>query len=176
VIGRRLACALPLALAACAPAPGPVAGTNALPAASTNTAPPPPPPPAPARVSAAEAWAAGTTAPLATSQETVVAPTAIFRVELPGRLADARLTLLDQADALVAGAGERTVTEATTLTFRPEAPLAPAGRYRLRLDGAATRELHAADGTTALPVEWPVVVAGEAPAEKARPAARKRRK
>jgi hypothetical protein len=168
-----------LVLAACAPAPGPgpVTGTNTAPSAtSVAPVPPTPPPPAPAEVTAASAWAGGATTPLAARGETTVDPTSSFRVELPAAVADARLTLLDQGEALVTGKGQRSVGVPTTLTFQPDAPLAAGGRYRLRLDGASTRELHAADGTVALPVDWWLTVAGEPPADKDRPGSKKRRK
>jgi hypothetical protein len=162
-----------LALAACAPAADPAAGTNVLAASNTPVSPPPPPAPAPAQVTAALAWAGGVTTPLATPGATLVGPGASFRVELPGAFADARLTLLDESEALVTGQGQRLIGPGTALTFQPDAPLAAGGRYRLRLDGVSTRELHAADGTVALPVDWRLTVAGESPIDRPRPAGKK---
>jgi len=62
----------------------------------------------------------------------------------------------------------------TPATHQPAAPLRPAALYRLRVDGAASRELHAADGTLRGPVELHLVAAG-APAE-ARPGPRSAKK
>jgi hypothetical protein len=98
-----------------------------------------------------------------------VDPGASFRVVLAGRFPDARLSLLDGADAMVAGAGGREVAASTTVTFQPAAPLRPGSAYRLRIDGAVTRELHAAEGTTRTPVELHLLAAGEPPGKKVKP-------
>ena len=44
--------------------------------------------------------------------------------------------------AMVAGAGAREVAAQTTVTFQPDAPLKAAVSYRLRVDGATTREVN----------------------------------
>jgi hypothetical protein len=168
----------PLLLAACAPGGTPVPSANTAAPAAANVADPPPapPPPVAVRVASAQALAAGGAVPLAAGGESTVDPASAFRVELPATVPDARLTLIDQGDALVPGKGERSVGQATVLTFQPDAPLAPGGRYRLRLDGVATRELHPAEGPVALPVDWLLTVAGEPPADKGKPGGKKRRK
>src|SRR4030042_1710188 len=78
--------------------------------------------------------------------ENVVDPAATFEVELEARLADARLALLDAADAHVPAKDVREVGATTRLTLAPEKPLVPASRYVLRVDGAARRGKHAAAG------------------------------
>jgi len=177
----RLLPALALALAAAScqagsgpPAPeGAAAGANAtaagnLAAASAVAAPPPV---LELRGTAAFAMAGAASTPLEAGVETGVDPRSTFRVELPTALADARLSLLDGGDALVPCSGSREIGQATVLTLAPASALAAGARLRLRIDGAATRELHGADGRRFAPLEWPVVVAGEALPRK--PAARK---
>jgi hypothetical protein len=178
--------ALPaLALAACqATSPGePVARTAPGPgaanvAAAGNLAEPAPvalPPPI-LELRGTSAWATGkaSTTPLSPAAETTVEPGANFLVELPVALADARLSLLDGGDGMVPSTGTREVGQATVLKLAPAAALAPGARLRLRIDGASTRELHGADGRRFAPLEWPVLVAGEA--EPARGASRRPRK
>ena len=88
----------------------------------------------------------------------------------------ARLSLLDPGDAMVASGGAREVAGAvTTVTLQPAAPLKPGASYRLRVDGATTREVRAADGTSRAPVEFPLLITGEAQPEP-KPKARPRRK
>ena len=163
--------ALPLALIACqpaagpAPAPGPVAGPTAMAsgnAAATNAVAPPPPV-LQLRGTAAFAGAVALTA----GGETTIEPRGAFRVELPIAIADARLSLLDAGDAMVPSSGSRLVGQSTVLTLTPAAALTAGGRFRLRLDGIATRELHAGDGRRFEPVEWTLVVAGEPAPRKA---------
>jgi len=149
-----------------AEAPGAVAAVNATPT---------PPPVLDLEVISALASSGLVTVHLAARGETSVEPRATFRVELPVPLADARLTLLDGGDALVASAGTREIGPATILTLTPAVALPAGARYRLRVDGAAVRELQAADGRRFSPVEWPVVVAGEPPAKKSPPSKAKRR-
>jgi len=149
-----------------AEAPGAVAAVNATPT---------PPPVLDLEVISALASSGLVTVHLAARGETAVEPRAIFRVELQVPLADARLSLLDAGDALVASAGTREIGAATILTLTPAVALPAGARYRLRVDGAASRELQAADGRRFAPVEWPVVVAGEPPAKKSPPSKAKRR-
>jgi hypothetical protein len=133
-------------------AAGNAAGSNALPA-------PPPVVELPGAVALAAVGAAST--PLAAGSETTVDARSTFRVELPFPLPDARLSLLDGGDAMVPSSGSRQLGQATLLTLTPAAALAAGARFRLRVDGAATRELQAADGRRFAPLEWPVVVAGD---------------
>jgi hypothetical protein len=102
--------------------------------------------------------------PLSAATETTIEPGASFRVELPVALGDARLSLLDAGDAMLPSAGAREVGQATLLTLKPAAALSPGSRLRIRVDGAATRELHGADGRRFAPLEWPVLVSGDAEA------------
>jgi hypothetical protein len=140
-----------------------------------------PPPPSPAPVSAilraAEATEPGGSAvKLAVGEEAVVDPAASYRVELAAPCEDARLALLDAADAVVASSGTREVSARTLLTLAPSAPLISGKRYLLRLDGAITRELHDAAGNAHLPAAFPLLVAGEPPPPEPKPAPKKRRR
>lgn len=132
--------------------------------------------PLPAPLVAAEAVEpSGARVPLSASAEAIIDPASSFRVVLPGRSDDARLSLLDGADALVPATATREVGAQTILALTPRAPLTPAARYVLRLDGARTRDLHDAAGRPAGPVDLPMVVAGTPP-EPPRKAVRKRRR
>jgi hypothetical protein len=113
---------------------------------------------------------------LAPSSEAIVDPASTFRVVLPGRSDDARLSLVDANDALVPARGAREVGAETVLTVVPTQPLRPAGRYLLRLDGLRARDLHDAAGRAAAPVELPMVVAGSPPEPEAKPTRAKRRR
>jgi hypothetical protein len=95
--------------------------------------------------------------------EFVVDPGASFEVELDARVPDARAVLLDAADAIVPSTGEREIGTATRLTVAPAAPLTPGSRYVLRVEGAATRALHATDGKAYAPVQLAMVAAGDPP-------------
>jgi hypothetical protein len=154
-----------LSLAACR-APAPVEGgpeaANTIAAgnvAASNVVAAPPPV---LELKGTSAFAIGqppSTLSLAT--EATVAPGSSFRVELPVALPDARLSLLDASDAMVASTGSREVGQATLLTLKPSAELPPGARLRLRVDGAASLELHGTDGRRFAPLEWPVLVAGD---------------
>lgn len=174
-----------------APAPG-AAGSTALPAPAEPPSPaaapapgtPPAGPPVPAEPRPASAVVreavalepAGAVLALAAGDETVVDPGARFRVTLSISSADARVQLIDPKDAVVPAASDHAVGATTELTLVPSAPLTPGTRYALRLDGAATRELHAAGGDAFTPASFTVLVAGKPPPpEKQKPAKRKRR-
>jgi hypothetical protein len=146
-----------------APAP-PAAAANAVAAGNVaaSNAIRPPPPLLELKGTAALAVVGATLTPLDAGSENAVDPRATFRVELPLSLADARLSLLDGADAMLPCSGTREVGQATVLALTPAAALAPGARLRLRVDGAATRELQASDGRRFRPLEWMVVVTGEA--------------
>jgi cytoskeletal protein RodZ len=120
----------------------------------------------PLEVGEAQALIPGAATPLAAADVTVVDPTASFRVVLKGRYPEARLSLLDGADALVPSAGAREAGPATTLSLQPSAPLRPGSRYRLRVDGANRREIPAEDGTLRQGVDWNLQAAGDPPAER----------
>jgi hypothetical protein len=146
-----------------------LAQTPATPAA-------PAPPPLPAPLAAAEAVEpSGARVELSASTEAIVDPASGFRVVLPGPSDDARLSLLDAADALVPTKGTREVGDQTILTLTPSQPLVPASRYLLRVDGARGRDLHDAAGRAAGPVELHLVAAGSPP-EKPEKAVRKKKR
>lgn len=133
--------------------------------------------PLPAPLVSAEAIEpGGARVPLSPKVEAIVEPVSTFRVVLPGRSDDARLSLLDASDALVPATGTREVGEQTVLTVAPRAPLTPASHYLLRVDGARARDLHDAAGRAAGPVELPMVVAGSAPEPVKKGPGRKRRR
>lgn len=132
--------------------------------------------PLPAPLASAEAVEpSGGRVPLSPTTEPIVEPASGFRVVLPGRSDDARLSLLDAADALVPASATREVGAQTVLTVTPRAPLTPAARYLLRLDGARERDLHDTAGRSAAPVELHFVVAGTPP-EPPKKALKKRRR
>jgi hypothetical protein len=142
----------------------------------TPTAPPPPLDPLPVEVLEAQALIPGAGTALKTGEQTTVDPGSTFRIVLKGTFAEARLSLLDGADAMQPAAGAREAGPTTTVTLQPAAPLRPGGAYRLRVDGATTRELRAADGSVRAPVELHLLAAGEPPPEpRARPKKPKRR-
>jgi hypothetical protein len=120
----------------------------------------------------------GARLPLGSGEETVVDAGATFRIEIAGALPDARLVLLDAADAIVPASGTREVGAASTFTLAPSAPLVPGSRYALRLDGARTRELHDGSGRAFAPLSLAILVAGEPPpkAEAKAPTKKKRAK
>lgn len=118
---------------------------------------------------------AGARVVLSASTEAIVDPASSFRVVLPGRSDDARLSLLDGADALVPATAAREVGEQTVLSVTPRQPLTPAAHYLLRIDGVRTRNLHDTAGRAAAPVELPMVAAGTPP-EPPRKSVRKRRR
>ena len=70
-----------------------------------------------------------------TKRVPVVDPGATFEVELPARLPDARVVLLDAADAHVACRGRRELGVTTRLALAPAAPLVAGSRYALRVEG-----------------------------------------
>jgi hypothetical protein len=194
---RVLAALLVATLAACGPSARPVdppaasAGAPPEPAASAATsspttptptstatatpAPATPATPPPAVRSALAREPSGTTA-LSVTAETVVDPAATFDIELAPRLPDARLVLVDPADAHVAAKDVREVAATTRFTLAPLAPLVPGSRYLLRVDGAAVREMHDADGHAFAPIGFPILVAGTPPPPEPKPAPRKRRR
>ncbi len=115
----------------------------------------------------------GATTPLTPGAPVTVDPGATFRVVLAGAYPDARLSLLEPSDAMIPSAGAREVGPTTTLTLQPAAPLRPGTTYRLRVDGAATREMKARDGALRGPVELPILAAGDPPEEPKRSRSKK---
>jgi hypothetical protein len=106
---------------------------------------------------------AGALVRLGEEPETVIDPAATFRVELAGSLRDARVLLLDGADAAVPASATREVGATTRLTLAPAAPLRPGSRYVLRIDGTTTKELHDGAGVAYGPVSVGLLAAGEPP-------------
>ncbi len=148
----------PPTVAALAPAPALAPASTPGPVASPPVASPP------VEVLEAQALIPGATTPLESGVQVTVDPGATFRVRLKGTYPDARLSLLDAGDDMVPSAGAREAGATTTVTLQPSSPLKPGGGYRLRVDGATTRELQAADGTARAPVEFSILAAGEPPA------------
>lgn len=170
--------------------PGPVvlASTTAAPSVatsippaditSTTTAAPPRPPalPATAILRAAVAVEPAARLPLTPGAEVVVHPTATFEVELSARVADAQLSLVDARDDLVPASATREVGAGTKLTLSPAAPLVPASRYVLRLEGLSDRELHDDAGRAFAGLTLPLLAAGDPPPPEPKKAAKKRRR
>ncbi len=134
-------------------------------------------PPLPSPLLAAEAIdASGGRVALSPSTEAIVDPASTFRVVLPGRSEDARLSVLDLRDDLLPSRGTREVGVETVLTVTPVQPLTPASHYLLRVDGARSRDLHDSAQRAAGPVELRVVAAGVPPEPEKKPAKKKRRR
>ncbi len=155
------------------PAPPPAAVTpgDGAPSSPANeppggsAQPPSPPPSLPATgilVSAAAIEPAARLA-LDPAAETVLDPGSSFEVVLSATVRDARLVLLDAQDAQLPATGTTEVGGRTTLTLAPGAPLVPASRYVLRLEGAVERNLHAASGPTYEPLSFALLAAGTPP-------------
>jgi hypothetical protein len=122
---------------------------------------------------------AATRVRLSPGTETVVDPAASFEVELSALSSDARLVLVDARDDLVPTTATREVGQMTRLTLAPTAPLVPASRYVLRLDGASDRDLHDEAGRAFSAVSLPLLAAGSPPPpepKKQKPARKKRRR
>ncbi|HET6412694.1 MAG TPA: hypothetical protein VFG53_11590 [Anaeromyxobacter sp.] len=163
----RPALALALVLStSCERAPLPVPPAPAQLVEPERAAPPPPAPgPVPAAGIVREAAAlqpGEVTTPMDLEGETTVDPSSTFRVVLSGRSLDARLALFDREEAAVPAAALAEVGETTVLTLSPASPLSPGSRYRLRLDGAVTSDLHLGDRSYT-PAIYPLKVAGEPP-------------
>lgn len=166
-------------LAAEPPGPVPSAVPSTAPEPPAPRAAPAPPPAAPATtiLKAAAAIEPAQRVPLAPGAEVVIDPRATFEVELAARLPDARLVLVDGRDDLVAATSERELSALTRLTLSPSAPLVPGSRYALRVDGAATRDVHDDAGHAYAPLTFPLLVAGTPPPpEQSRPARPKKRR
>jgi hypothetical protein len=93
----------------------------------------------------------------------VIDPAATFELELSARSADARLVLVDARDDQVPATSTRELAAGTRLTLTPAAPLVPASRYVLRLDGASDRDLHDDEARAFSAVSLPLLVAGSPP-------------
>ena len=127
------------------------------------------PAPEPAPVAAAVARVGTQEAPLQRGGVTTIDPGAAFELTVPVHLADGRLALHDEADAMVASTGTTELGENTSrYRLVPDEPLRPGSRYALRLDGAVTREPHGSDGRAYAPVVLQLQTSGERPAAASR--------
>lgn len=95
---------------------------------------------------------------------TAIDPSARFRLEVAARLLEARLSLLDAQDAMVASDGTTEASASTRFALTPAAPLRAGSSYTLRLDGAGGRLLRAEDGRSFEPVSLSLRTSGETPA------------
>jgi hypothetical protein len=115
-------------------------------------------------VTSAVALAGAEPSPLSFDQPVVVDPAVQFQVEVAVPLVDARLALLDSADAMIAGVESHEIGASwSRFTLAPDAPLRPGSTYSLRLDGAAEREAHDSEGRTYQITAWDLRIAGEPP-------------
>lgn len=166
--------------------PPPASAPSPEPSATPSPSPAPAPAPAPAptapaptptpTVRSALALEPVLMTALSASGDTVVDPASTFALELAHRLPDARVALLDAADAHVASKDVRELGATTRLTLAPEAHLVPGSRYVLRVDGAAVREMHDADGRAFAPIAFPILVAGSPPPPEPKTPPRKKRR
>ncbi len=121
--------------------------------------------PVAAPLSAAVAVVAGKDLPIDRGGSTLVDIAASFRVEIAAPLADGRLALHDEQDAMVASTGTSEVGASwTRYQLVPDQPLRPGSSYALRIDGAAASEVHDIGGRTYAPVVLKLKTAGERPA------------
>lgn len=125
--------------------------------------------PAPLPVTGALARVGALEVPVAREAVTTVDPGSAFELALAVRLADGRLSLRDEADAMVASTATTELSEgATRYRLVPDEPLRPGSRYALHLDGAVTREPHGDDGAAYAPAVYQLKTSGERPAAPAR--------
>ncbi len=121
--------------------------------------------PRPLPVLAAEAFLPdGRTIALSPEAPALVDPAARFRIAVGAELTDARLAVLDAADAAVPSTGAVEIGAASRFTLEPSEPLRPGSSYLVRLDGAASSEIHGARGETFAPLVLQVRTAGDPPA------------
>jgi hypothetical protein len=159
--------------------PGPAAGAEPARTPDAGSTPVPsggPSPTVTTPIVSAEAQTEAGSLPLSVGAETLVDPAARFRVTLSVASRDARLALLDAADAHVPASGTTEVAGGTTvLTLAPSEPLRPGGRYQLRVDGATGRALTSEDGRAFGPASLAVVAAGTPAPERKAPERKRRR-
>lgn len=109
--------------------------------------------------------------------EALVPAASRFTVEAGVPLADARLVLYDGQEALVEAEGSAEIGSASSrYALAPVRPLRPGSRYVLRLEGAASREIHDLAGHSYRPLSFPIQVAGQPPAEPALKKVKKRKR
>ncbi len=113
---------------------------------------------------AAEAFLpGGEVVPLSRDMPTPVAPGSGFRVLVGAELSDGRLAVLDSADAAVPSAGTVEIGVSSRFTLTPTEPLRPGSSYLLRLDGAASRDVHGSRGETFAPLMLQIRTIGDPP-------------
>jgi len=158
-MSRPLVLALALVvLAACNRAPEPAAPPP--PAPSPAPKPRPPPTLAAILVTGVAVEPDGRELPLLSDESPFIHPGSTFKLVFKRRLPDVRLSLLD-GDAMIPAEGARELAEGTTVTLKPTGALQAQAVYRLKVDGAATREAHDEDGNTFEPLSVTVRTGGE---------------
>jgi hypothetical protein len=173
----------PAAAAATASPPPTAPATPPAPATPTPTptptVPEPQPPASPSPLPVTAAVAAGSGQDLALSRDdvTLVDPGAAFRIDVAAHVADGRLSLHDEQDAMVASTGT-TELGATWTKYQlvPVEPLRPGTRYALHLDGATTREPHDAGGRAFAPLVVKLKTTGDRPPSPKKPQAKRHRR
>ncbi len=127
-------------------------------------------------VNAASSLLQGVATALSPDEKNRVAPGARFRMEAPLRLVDARLSLLDESDALVVSTATTEVGSGwTRFEVAPSEDLRPGSAYLLRLEGAVTRELHDEGGHAYGPYVVRFETSGERPPRPVEKKLRRRR-
>ncbi len=171
------------ALAAAATAPGSSAATPstttpapAAAATGASAAAPVRPPPRPLAISLAEARRADASVPLARDALTIIDTRAEFHVSTAQPIVDGRLALLDEQEAAIPSVGTVEIGGQSRFTLVPKAPLVPGTAYTLRLDGAASRDLHDASGAAYSPLSLRLKSAGEKPPPPPKKRVRSRRR
>lgn len=101
--------------------------------------------------------------PLRQGAENVVDPESRFEVELAARAEDARLSLLDELEAVVPSTGTTVHEARSRFTVAPKEPLRAGSSYQLRVDGTLTREAHDASGRSLAPASLKLKTSGERP-------------
>src|SRR5689334_6278422 len=152
----------------------------ATPSPAPTTAVPEPKPPAapsPLPITAAVANTSGQDLALSRDDVTLVDPGAAFRIEVASHVADGRLALHDEQDAMVASTGT-TELGATWTKYQlvPVEPLRPGSKYALHLDGATTREPHDAGGRAFAPLVVKLKTTGDRPAAPKKAQQKRRRR
>jgi hypothetical protein len=106
----------------------------------------------------------GGSAPLTRDGPSQVDPAAGFRLAVAAELLDARLALLDGADAAVPSSGTMEIGAVSRFSLSPSGLLRPGSSYLLRLDGATSRDIHGARGETFAPLVLQIRATGDPPA------------
>ncbi|MFL5264266.1 MAG: hypothetical protein ACJ79R_05305 [Anaeromyxobacteraceae bacterium] len=151
--------------------------TTSTPPTTAVPEPKAPAPPSPLPITAAVASSSGQDLPLSRDDLTLVDPGAAFRIEVAAHVADGRLALHDEQDAMVASTGT-TELGATWTKYQlvPVEPLRPGTRYALHLDGATTREPHDQGGRAFAPLVVKLKTTGDRPAAPKKAQAKRRRR